>query len=122
MNNILNLFIVLDERLDNFEKTFEYMEHLIEMTIESLKIELDKNEVQLLEKMNKFIRSHVSNQKITKRVLFKINDHRKNKKYKINSKKIGFICLQINKKTPNDVWRSENPEEFVKKILNKIQI
>jgi hypothetical protein len=120
LNNILNLFIILDARLNSFEKTFEYMEHLIEVTIESLKTEIDKNEVQLLDKMNKFIRSHVSNQKITKRVLFKINDHRKNKKYKINSKKIGFICLQINKKTPNDVWRLENPEEFVKKILNKI--
>ena len=120
MNNILNLFIVLDERLDNFEKTFEYMEHLIEMTIESLKIELDKNEVQLLEKMNKFIRSHVSNQKITKRVLFKINDHRKNKKYKINSKKIGFINLQENKKVLKNDWKSENIEKLVHKICNNI--
>ena len=39
---------------------------------------------------------------------------------KINTKEIGVISLQINKKIANDVWRSENTEEFFKKILSKI--
>ena len=96
------------------------MEHLINVRIESLKMELDNNELELLNKINKFIRSHVSNQKVTKSLFFKINDHRRNKKLKINSKKIGFICRQINKKISSDIWRSENTENLVKKILIEI--
>ena len=34
---------------------------------------------------------------------------------KVNTKKKGVIILQINKKIANDVWRSENTEEFFKK-------
>ena len=96
------------------------MEHLLNVRIESLKIELDNNQVQLIDKINKFMRSHVSNQRVAERVLFKIYDHRRNKKFKINTKKIGFISLQINKKISDDIWRSEHIEEFLKKILSKI--
>ena len=96
------------------------MEHLINVRIESLKIELDNHELQLIEKINKFIKSKVSTQNFTGRMFLKINDHRRNKKLKINTKKIGVISLQIIKKIANDVWRSENTEEFFKKILSKI--
>ena len=96
------------------------MEHLLNVRIESLKIELDNNESRLLDKLNKLIRSKASNQKVTEKVFFKINDHRRNKKFKINTKKIGLFSLQINKKIANDVWRSENAERFLKKIMSKI--
>ena len=96
------------------------MEHLLNVRIESLKIELDNNQVQLIDKINKFMRSHVSNQRVAERVLFKIYDHRRNKKFKINTKKIGFISLQINKKIVSDLWRSGNTEQFVKKLMSKI--
>ena len=96
------------------------MEHLINFRIESLNIQLDNNERQLIDQINKYIRSYVSNQKVAEKVFFKINDHRKNKKFKIHTKKIGFISLQINKKISDDIWRSEHIEEFLKKILSKI--
>ena len=88
------------------------MEHLINFRIESLKIQLDNNQLQLVDKINKYIRSHVSNQKVAEKVFLKIYDHRRNKKLKINTNKMAFISLQINKKISDDVWRSENAERF----------
>ena len=57
-----------------------------------------------------------SEEKANRRLLFEINDHRRNKNFKINSKKIGFISLQINKKVAKDDWRSDNIENFIHKM------
>ena len=89
------------------------------MRTESLKMQLDYSQDKLVSKINKFIRvSHEEKTKIS--VLFKINDHRRNKKFKINSKKIGFINLQENKKVLKNDWKSENIEKLVHKICNNI--
>ena len=70
------------------------MEELINTRIESLRIALDNNVDILVDKINKFIRISAFNEvKAKKRALFKINDHKRNKKFKINFKKIGFLGL-----------------------------
>jgi hypothetical protein len=70
------------------------MKHLIEVKIESLKMELDNNAEKLVHMIDKFIKISAFNKDKSKiRVFFKINDHRRSKKFKINSKKIGFITL-----------------------------
>jgi light-regulated signal transduction histidine kinase (bacteriophytochrome) len=104
--------------MDCFEKRFKYIEHVIEVRIESLKMELDNNANQLVNKINNLIRNKGDfNQKPTKqRCFLKINEHKRNKKLKINLNKIGFICLQLNKKIEKDVWRSKNIEELIQKI------
>ena len=82
-------------------------------------MQLDYSQDKLVSKINKFIRvSHEEKTKIS--VLFKINDHRRNKKFQINSKKIGFINLQENKKVLKNDWKSENIEKLVHKICNNI--
>jgi hypothetical protein len=105
--------------LSCFENIFEYMEHLINVRIESLKVNLENNAEKLVSKINKTIRADSSIHKDVKKK-FKLNDHKRNKKFKINSKKIGFFCFQLNKKIPKNVWRSEKVEELVQKICNKI--
>ena len=99
------------------------MEHLINVRFESLIVELDNNECQLLQKINKFIRSHVRrshNQKVTKKVILNIKDPRSTNRLS-NSNKIGFISLEIYKYNSNHLFlRSENAEELVQKILNQI--
>ena len=104
--------------MDSFEKKFNYIEHVIEVRIESLKLELDNNANQLVNKINNFIRKKRDfNQKPTKpSCFFKLCEHKRNKKFKINFNKIGFISLQLNKKIIKEVWRSENIEELIQKI------
>jgi hypothetical protein len=36
----------------------------------------------------------------------------------MNSKKIGIISLQLNKKVDKDAWKSENIETLIQKICN----
>jgi hypothetical protein len=99
------------------------MKHLIEVKIESLKMELDNNAEKLVEKINKFIKISAFNREKSKiRSFFKINDHRRSKKFKINSKRIGFITLQVNKKIEKEAWQTKSIEELVHKICNNIII
>jgi hypothetical protein len=104
--------------MNYFEKRYKYMEHVIQVRIESLKMEVDNNADQLVKKINNFIRKKGDfNQKPTKqRCFLKLNEHKRNKKLKINLNKIGFICLQLNKKIEKDVWRSKNIENLIQKI------
>jgi hypothetical protein len=104
--------------MDCFEKRFKYIEDFIEVRIESLKMEIDNNANQLVNKINNFIRKKGDfNKKPTKqRCFLKLNEHKRNKKLRINFNKIGFICLQLNKKIDKKVWRSKNIEELIQKI------
>jgi hypothetical protein len=103
--------------LDCIEKRYEYIENAINVRIESLKMELDNNTDQLINKIINLFKKKPSNQKPTKRrLIIKLSEHKRNKKLKLNSKKIGFISLQDNKKIEADVWKSGNIEELVQKI------
>jgi hypothetical protein len=100
---------------------YEYIENVINVRIESLKMDLDNNTDQLVNKIIKFLKRKPSKQKPTKRrLIIKLSEHKRNKKLKLNSKKIGFISLQDNKKIEEDVWKSGNIEELVQKVLKYI--
>ena len=98
--NFLFWFSSLEEELDSFDKVFEYMEHEIDVRVESLKVELDLNGNKLIRKLNKFIRikslkqeetSNAENSLIQKfmKIIIKKNDN------KIILKDIGFISKEF---------------------------
>jgi hypothetical protein len=55
---------------------------------------------------------------VKRRLILKLNEHRRNKKLKINSKKIGIISLQLIKKVDKDALKSGNIETLFQKICN----
>jgi hypothetical protein len=94
---------------------------------------LDNNGDQLVDRINKFIRNksafdqtpakrrfilkNAAEPKQTKpRLIFKLNERKRNNELIMNSKTIGLICLPLNEKIEKDVWLSGNIEELVQKI------
>ena len=94
---------------------------------------MDNNGDQLIDNINKFIRNKSAfNQTPVKRrfilknavepkptkprLIFKLNERKRNNELIMNSKTIGLICLPWNEKIEKDVLLSGNINELVQKI------
>ena len=113
-----------EKEFDSFDKAFEYIEHEIDVRIESLKIELDLTEDILISKINEVILINSLKQEETistvnsmpqKFLLCDEND----KHLKCN---IGFISIQLNKTDVNYLIddNDESIEYFFEKICKHL--
>jgi hypothetical protein len=104
--------------MDCFERKFDYMENLIDIRIESLKIVLDNQACQLVSKINAAItKMSTHERKIAKRKVFlQMNENIRKKKLKINFIKIGYFSHQLNKTIISDHFKSKNIAEIIQKM------
>ena len=109
------------------------MKQEIEVRIESLKAELDKNKEELIDEINQIIRTkvlrgenffpEVKRVKLNKSIL-RIRSYKGKSKCRIHSKKIGLIFYGLNKNIDEKYVLKKScstVEEIVQKICNNLR-